>query len=952
MVLHKMSILTSVRSWIKNSIDSSNSSFDKPFASRSALTRRRHPEVKRLIELYRYIKSFYYLDRFVARSDYIDEIRSYKDTILFFQNLESSGTLTDFLINQGFQSEESIDRIYKFIRYLQDVPAHIQKKNDHYLRNHLETEKDYLDHILDPIDPSIVPDQNQRKVILSDEDYTLVIAGAGAGKTTTVAAKVRYLVEKKNISPEKILVVSFTNKAVRELRERINKNLGIPCPIGTFHATGNTILKREAEEKLNIVEASVLYSQVLRYLCQTALKDKRTIHDLILFFGSYFDAPYNGEDLEKYFYSILSENHVTMKSELNEYHKEFINSRSKKKMTIQAEILRSREEVEIANFLYLNGIEYEYEAVYPYYLPGTDKPYTPDFRINQGDKEVWLEHFGISEDGKSSRYNEEDLQRYKAAANQKYYHHRSHGSKLIFTYSSYTDGRSRIEHLKEKLEEAGLVMQPRSEREIISKLAADQTNRYLGRLSILLCRFIENFKTNGYRLEDFDRMKEKTGNVRNRIFLNIARECYIEYQRYLKKSHAIDFQDMINESAVLLHKYKETGKSLSFDYIIVDEYQDISRQRFDLVKALQEISHAKIIAVGDDWQSIYAFSGSDITLFTRFSEKMGYASQMTIDRTYRNSQELIDIAGGFIQKNQEQISKSLISGRHIKDPVIIYTYDAYQKKEFDNPKSGVRYAIAKCIENAIGQSLAYAKEEGRIVKKILLLGRFGFDGKNLDYSSLFTYKDRGNYIKCHRYPQVRIDFMTTHASKGLGYDDVIVLNGKNDKYGFPCKIQDDPVLNMVVHQDFSIEYAEERRLFYVALTRTKNRVYFIAPEQNPSEFLLELKRDYPSISLRGKWNEENDFVGLHFKACPICGYPLQLRYKPSLGLRLYICSNDPEICDFMTNDYAGGPLSIRKCECCRDGYLIVRARKDKSQYFLGCTNYKPNGKGCNNTKNG
>ena len=193
--------------------------------------------------------------------------------------------------------------------------------------------------------------------------------------------------------------------------------------------------------------------------------------------------------------------------------------------------------------------------------------------------------------------------------------------------------------------------------------------------------------------------------------------------------------------------------------------------------------------------------------------------------------------------------------------------------------------------------------------------------------------------------------MTAHASKGLGYDEVIVLNGKNDKYGFPSKIKDDPVLSFVVHQDFSIEYAEERRLFYVALTRTKNRVYFIAPEQNPSEFLLELKRDYKNVSLRGYWSEENAYVGLHFKACPICGYPLRLRHKPSIGLRLYICSNDPEICDFMTNDYAGGRLSIRKCNRCKDGYLIVRSTRDKSHYFLGCTNYKPGGKGCNNTKN-
>ena len=131
---------------------------------------------------------------------------------------------------------------------------------------------------------------------------------------------------------------------------------------------------------------------------------------------------------------------------------------------------------------------------------------------------------------------------------------------------------------------------------------------------------------------------------------------------------------MINESARLLREVKEMKKKLDFKYIIVDEHQDISRQRFDLTKELSEVTDARIIAVGDDWQSIYAFSGSDITLFTKFEEKMGYAKMLKIVRTYRNSQEVIDIAGNFIQRNKEQISKQLISPKHIEDPVLIYTF--------------------------------------------------------------------------------------------------------------------------------------------------------------------------------------------------------------------------------------------------------------------------------------
>lgn len=450
---------------------------------------------------------------------------------------------------------------------------------------------------------------------------------------------------------------------------------------------------------------------------------------------------------------------------------------------------------------------------------------------------------------------------------------------------------------------------------------------------------------NGYNAEEFNRMYHSTQNVRSRLFLEICHDCYLEYDRWLKENKAVDFEDMINESARLLREVKEMKQKLSFKYIIVDEYQDISRQRFDLTKALSEVTDAKIIAVGDDWQSIYAFSGSDITLFTKFSEKMGYAKMLKIVKTYRNSQEVIDIAGNFIQKNSEQIRKRLLSPKNITDPVIIYTYDSTAKGRKGDRRSGSNYAVAHAVETALTQLIMYKKQEGRQPGTILLLGRYAFDGDHLEKSGLFEFVRGGSKIKSVKYPKLDITFMTAHSSKGLGYDDVIIVNGKNETYGFPSKIEDDPVLAFVIKGDRSIDYAEERRLFYVAMTRTKNRVFFVAPEQNPSEFLLELKKDYKNVVLHGNWNEEKP-QSIAKKSCPLCGYPMQLKYKRAYGLRLYICTNEPEICGFMTNDYRAGKLCIQKCDKCRDGYLVVKSSKENG-YFLGCTNYKTNGTGCN-----
>lgn len=903
-------------------------------------------ECNRLFILKNLIDSLLEGTHYVARSEYKSMIDEYRNTIEYFTVLKNSGMLSSFCIQNGI-SDLLVEKV---ISQYGDINTLVEIANEKFIYAQMDLEKEYLDNVLKDVDSDIVLDDDQRRVVLTDEDYCLVIAGAGAGKTTTVAAKVKYLVDKKNIAPSQILVVSFTNKAVKELKEKIQNALGIECPIATFHSTGNDIIhKNSPDEKLNIVENSKLYFVIRDYFRESILKNESVVNRLIMFFASYFEAPYEGDDLNSFFNNIAKSNFSTMRSDLEDFKREVIDARTKKSVTIQNEVLRSHQEVEIANFLYLNNIDYEYEPIYKYNIQYSHKPYTPDFIIYQGDKVAYIEHFGLTEKGENDRYSQDEIEQYKRAINNKILLHKKHNTMLIYTFSAYNDKQSLTTHLKEQLEAKGFELKARSNKEVMEMLVAGEENRYVRKLINLICRFISNFKVNGYNADEFNRMYHSTQNVRSRLFLEICHDCYLEYDRWLKENNAVDFEDMINESARLLREVKEMKQKLDFKYVIVDEYQDISRQRFDLTKALADVTDAKIIAVGDDWQSIYAFSGSDISLFTKFEEKMGYAKMLKIVKTYRNSQEVIDIAGNFIQKNREQITKRLISPKNIKDPVIIYTYDSTRKSPKQNRRSGVNYAIAHAVEIAIEQLLEYKKQEGKKPGTILLLGRYAFDGDHLEKSGLFEYINRGNKLKSVKYPSLDITFMTVHSSKGLGYDDVIIVNGRNETYGFPSKIEDDPVLSFVIRGDRSIDYAEERRLFYVAMTRTKNRVFFIAPEKNPSEFLLELKHDYKNVVLRGNWNE-GEVTGMDKKVCPLCGYPMQLKYKKAYGLRLYICSNEPEICGFMTNDIRGGKMAIQKCDECRDGYLIVKAGRDRS-FLLGCTNYKSDGTGCNKTVN-
>ena len=477
-------------------------------------------------------------------------------------------------------------------------------------------------------------------------------------------------------------------------------------------------------------------------------------------------------------------------------------------------------------------------------------------------------------------------------------------------------------------------------------MADNEENKYIFRITLLICNFISNFKTQGYQLEQFDKFRASTKNIRTDLFLEICSICYLEYQKALKENHCIDFQDMINESADIIHKRLISRDLLDFKYIIVDEYQDISRQRYNLIRELSQLCHAKIVAVGDDWQSIYAFSGSILPLFTRFSQEVSYAQELKITHTYRNAQEIIDIAGTFIQKNSNQIKKKLISPKRISNPVIIRTYS---EDPIERQKGGRYYSLAAEVEKAIEDIIKYNNQEIKHrVTSILLIGRYGFDARHLCVSSNFTYDEKTGKIYSTKYSkQVKLQFLTAHSSKGLSAENVIIINAKDDIYGFPSKVDDDPILNLVVSNDQSYNYAEERRLFYVALTRTKNRVFIITPEKRPSEFIKELLSDtqsYPNVTLKGELKVSSNELITVQNRCPICGYPMKLRWNKNYGLKLWICTNDQEICGFMTNDRRGRDLSIQKCDWCEDGFLIVK--RGEKGYFLGCTNYKDDKSGC------
>lgn len=347
----------------------------------------------------------------------------------------------------------------------------------------------------------------------------------------------------------------------------------------------------------------------------------------------------------------------------------------------------------------------------------------------------------------------------------------------------------------------------------------NENNKEIISLKNLISTFIHLFKANHHNISDFIQFKKQAlwhlkTYFKEKKLLILILNIYYKYQNYLEENNEIDFDDMlIKGTEIVKEKYNRKLR-----YIIIDEYQDTSYVRFELINEILKKTGANLFVVGDDFQSIYRFTGCDLSLFLNFPKYFNDASIKKLENTYRNSNELVKIAGNFIMKNDKQIKKELKSKKSIIKPIVVYYYEN-QKKEFLNLVKKV------CKEN----------------KSIFVLGR---NNKDVDYvldTKYFIKKeDKIIYKNNHN---IDITYMTVHKSKGLESDIVIIINLSDSILGFPSKIPNPEILRFVSLKS-TYPYDEERRLFYVALTRTKEKVYLFTPINNPSIFVKELVNDY------------------------------------------------------------------------------------------------------------
>lgn len=840
-------------------------------------------------------------ERYISKSDEQTFIQQWESFYTEIQKRHYPSKLPDY------------EKIVFFLKTFSKINSEIANRNDVFLQK----EMGESDSLLSNIDGKSL-DEQQRKVVISDEDRTLVLAGAGSGKTLTIAAKVKYLCEVKHVEPKDILLISFTNKSAAEMTERIQNKLGIPVEATTFHKLGLDIIKNNLGYRPEVSDDLTTF--VHNFFENELLNHPDLVQALTEYFTYYLEIPENMEDCDNLgeLYELeKSADLETLKSKYDreQYIKDTSSEKAKNLTTLNGERVKSIEETKIANFLFMHGVNYEYEKLYPFESDDPNrKAYRPDFYLI--DYDIYLEHFGVSKDYKCPWLSEVEEKKYLDGINWKREFHKKNGTKLIETYSYYTKEGRLLPELEKLLQANGVVFTPHDFTDIFETIYAKKSNKYFSEFIKLCCTFITLFKSNNFKPEQFEQMKKQSEKLennflyqRNCIFLDIARIILSEYQKYLTDNKSVDFSDMINDAAAKV----EAGASIpKYKYVIVDEYQDISQSRFNLLKSIVTATNAKLLCVGDDWQSIYRFAGSDISLFTDFERYLGFTNLLKIEKTYRNSQELINGASRFVTRNPLQLRKNLISGKKLKYPLVFWGYD---KEPYP--------ALSQVMQKIISE---FGPE-----KSILLLGRTNYDIEILKASGLFSisWQDRVEKLIYRPSPKTPVAFLSVHKSKGLEADNVVLVNFKNDKLGFPNQIADDKVLNFVLTQGENYMFAEERRLFYVAITRTKNRTFVLTDNRSPSIFFREFNESESCCFVHIRQN--NDESKTH---CPRCKTGELLKVDHD-GKSFIGCSNYPK-CRYTLNNISI-LSSPKQCPSC--GGFLVKRKGNKGHWFIGCTNY-------------
>lgn len=722
---------------------------------------------------------------------------------------------------------------------------------------------------------------------------TLVVAGAGSGKTSVLIGRAKYLIDFGRAHSSQILMLAYNKDAATELSERARAS-EVDVLAQTFHAYGNGVVSHGGARTGAAFGSKGELASFLSRQLRDGL-DEKTRGELAKYFAQELVPVREFRDFEN-----LSEYAAYVRATVPR--------------TLRDEQVKSHGEWLIANFLFTHGIEYEYEPVYMGASSSKGK-HRPDFVLRQkGKPSLWVEYFGIDRNGGVAPGI--DSSRYNRSIQWKMNLHKENGTKLIDLYFYDLKEGTLLSRLQNSLRENGYVPSRMNNAEILKHAnSVGYTSRFL--------KVSEQFLSHARakRLTENDLIQLAQGNPRDETFMRVFIKILSAYETALARVGLPDYAEQIHGAADLL----SSGEvPFPYTHVLVDEYQDISFDRNRLLDAMKIANPAlELTCVGDDWQSIYRFGGSDVSIMQDASKPRMTRKRVFLTNTYRLPQGIADISRNFILKNPAQIEKDVASKAKFEGHgEVVFHWDTEPKEIESN--------LQKVIES------------------------IGSDASNPEISLkvLARYKENLPDIELvQALWEGVVDTSTIHAAKGLEADYVVIMDLIQDFRGFPSTIEDDPVMRLVLNPEEAQLHAEERRLFYVAITRARRATHIICPISAPSIFATEMQRDGQGRHI-GLDNSKN-------RLCPVCESGRILVSKSGTGS---YCSNIP-LCDFRVPrcTECGNPMEMtgdaknrficqqhvdvwfHPCPSCEWGALVPRVNSKTQEVFYRCHTWSKSG---------
>ncbi len=769
--------------------------------------------------------------------------------------------------------------------------------------------------------------ERQRRACIIDDDNNLLLAGAGTGKTSVMVGRAGYLINSEQAQPKDLLLLAFGQKAANELDERITKKLNTTdIRASTFHGLGLRIIAQ--------VEGKAPDLSVLAEDEEAKAKWVQNCFEHLLDVAAYRQLVF--QYFSKYYYV---EKNLTDFASLGEYYQYLTDNDVR---SLKGDLVKSFGELYIANWLFRHGIEYVYEASYEHDVSSVEfRQYKPDFYLTE--QQIYIEYYGIDKNGDTAPYI--DRASYHRSISWKRKVHEKYNTGYIELFYAQHKSGDLLSALTYKLGEQNYIAQQLPDQAILSTL------RELGRiteLAKLFAQMIGLYKSACLDKHCLDGKSEQSviANAKNKKqttkAFELLRPVLSAYQTHLQQKQQIDFEDMIGKAL----EYIQSGRFKSpWSYIMVDELQDISEPRARLVRALRDSNPGtSVFAVGDDWQAIYRFSVADVRLTTSFASYFGQTTQTTLDKTYRFNDRIGNVATAFVGKNPAQISKTIESNDKQSKPAVSILRNS--EAPYTSTKQPSEY-----LNGSLEQALAAIQSRVEGTASVYLLARFWF---------LLPDKSLLHQL-ANKYPTLKIKNQSFHAAKGKEADFVIVMGLKTGKFGFPSTKVTPALLDALLPTQEKFKYAEERRLFYVALTRARNRVYVLADMSDTSPFVKELVEQKYDIELNEFATSVTQLFSNDIK-CVRCNEGTLKSLMGEFG-RFFGCSLSPH-CKHTENGCAQceSPMSRSKLEgwqvCLNEAcdHIAPVCKTCKSQMklkngpygaFWGCNNYNHKSKsGC------